>query len=165
VGKAPILQSLSFLGGLSFKNLYLTLVFKLFSLTLASIGQESTDRYFPFMILHSISFLTRATLISCKTSLSVSFKKQENLSTGMGLSPGINPSTDASAGRSKSSLDRSDRLAMLLRFLKISAMTITDLLTGFLPRQLTLSRLDRSSTEKKSSYRLIGLSNISLRIK
>jgi len=40
VGKTPILQSLSFLGGLSFLNLLLTLVFKLFSFTLASIGQD-----------------------------------------------------------------------------------------------------------------------------
>jgi hypothetical protein len=65
----------------------------------------------------------------------------------------------------KSSLDRSDRLAILLRLPKISALAIADLLTGFLPKQLTLSRLDKSSTEKKSSYRLSGLSKISLRIK
>jgi len=76
------------------------LVFKLFSFTFASIGHESTERYFPFIIPRLISFLTRNTLISCKILLSVSFKKQENLSTGMGLLPGSNPSIWASLGLS-----------------------------------------------------------------
>ena len=164
VGKTPIRQSLSFLGGLSLRNLCLTLVFKLFSFTLASIGQESTDRYFPFMIPSRSSFLTSEILISWRTLLSVSLRKQENLSTGTGLSPGSNPSIDARAGRSKSSVDKSLKLAILFRFLKISALAIADFLIGFLPTQELLSRLDRSRTEKKSSYFLNGLSNISSRL-
>jgi len=57
-------------------------------------------RYLPFIIPRQISFLARNTLTSCRRLLSVSFKKQENLSTGMGLSPGSNPSIWESAGLS-----------------------------------------------------------------
>jgi hypothetical protein len=82
----------------------------------------------------------------------------------MGLSPYSNQSIDARAGRSKSSVDKSLKLAKLFRFLKISALVIADFLIGFSPTQEHLSRLDRAKVEMKSSYFFSGLSNISSRL-
>jgi hypothetical protein len=93
----------------------------------------------------------------------VFLRKAENLSTGMGLTLGSNPSIWESVGLSKSSVERSERFAIVLRFLKISALRIAVLLIGFLPTEGFLSRSDKSSTEKNSSYRLNGLSKISSR--
>ena len=69
----------------------------------------------------------------------------------MGFTPGSNPSIWESVGLSKSSLERSDRLAIVFRFLKISALSIADFFKGFLPTEGPLSRSDKSSTEKNNS--------------
>jgi len=90
--RTPSLASGSPLGILDFLNRSLTEVFKLFSLKLAKIWQESIERKWPFISPRDINSVMRMFLIFCRGRLGVFLKKKERRClTVWGLVPVIRP--------------------------------------------------------------------------
>ena len=65
---------------LNLLNRSLTEVFKLFSLTLAKISQESIERKWPFISPRDTNSVIRVFLIFCRSGLGVFLKKEERRS-------------------------------------------------------------------------------------